>query len=461
MLCAAPASAHHVDPYAIAVEAAETYKKNDSYAEVRAIFSRALRDARHDGVLTPEFAIVYAMYSDTARYDGDPSFALQLADEGLALISDADEPDDDARNSLLVSRAYALADMGQYEQALEAVSITIAWMGQRFGEQSRADLEAVSREWSQAAEAKGGDGKFPSAVQAAIDLMARADEALVARDTRSALTLAARATLPEGTSLPPEDVAFLNARALSVAGQAYAYEGRSRLAYTTLRRAANLVLAAPWDGKAEPVLRPATSTEEGWGILAYTVFAHLASSAFSVDELAVAQAALDVAAPFATSSQDRFALMAQQAGIAFRTDDFGKAEELFLRGRKDAEAAGDAKNMALATLYIAITRMADSGEDTRKARETELLAAADTAAKEFTDDPQMMEYVLTTAVRTSVSSTGEAVAALPLARRAFDVFRERQKAIAGYDAMQEAGRRERRRFLEMLIEGEYASAEAK
>ena len=89
------------------------------------------------------------------------------------------------------------------------------------------------------------------------------------------------------------------------------------------------------------------------------------------------------------------------------------------------------------------------------------VAAASAAADVMADDAQMVEYVLTTAVRMAVGNTGEAVASLPLARRAFDVFRERQKAIAGYDAVQEAGRRDRRRFLEMLIEGEYAAAETK
>ena len=455
------AHADHIDPYAIAVEAARVYEKNDSYAEVRALFSRALRDARHDGALSPEFAVVYAMYSDTARFDGDPSFALQLADEGLALITDANEPDDDAKNSLLVSRAYALADMGQYQQAVETVAITALWMGQRFGTKQQADLEAMASEWSAKAAASGGDGKFPSAVQLAIDLLGEADDALNARDTRSALALASRATLPEGTNLSQQDVDFVNARASSIAGQAYAYEGRSALAYGSLRRAADLVLAQPWDGVAAPVMRPLSTTDEGWKQLTQTTFAHLASAANGVQELAVAQAALDLAAPLSGSPEDRFSVMVQQAGISFRTRDYRKAEEVFLKGQRDAEAAGDAKNASLAKVYVAIARLSYAGDDTAKEREAELLAAASAAADVMADDAQMVEYVLTTAVRMAVGNTGEAVASLPLARRAFDVFRERQKAIAGYDAVQEAGRRDRRRFLEMLIEGEYAAAETK
>jgi tetratricopeptide (TPR) repeat protein len=461
-LCASSqfALADHIDPYEIAGQAGEVYGRNESYAEVRAHFSRALRDARHDGPLPPEFAIVYTMYSDTARFDGDPSFALQLANEGLALITDANEPDEDAKNSLLVSRAYALADMGQYEQAVEAVAITALWMGKRFGAKEQADLEAIGREWSAQAAAKGGDGKFPSAVQLAIDLLGQADEALGARDTRTALALASRAALPEGTSLSQQDVAFLNARAFSIAGQAYAYEGRAELAYIALRRAANLVLAQPWDGVAAPVLRPESANDEGWRSLTWTTFAHLASASIGAKEMTVAQAALDLAAPLARTSEDRFSLMVQQAGLAFWTRDHRKAEAVFLEGQRDAEAAGDTNNAALARVYVAIARLSYAGDDTVKNRESELLGAASAAADTMADNPQMVEYVLTTAVRMAVGNTGEAVASLPLARRAFDVFRERQKAIAGYDAVQEAGRRDRRRFLEMLVEGEYAAAEA-
>jgi len=461
LLAPSLARADHIDPYALAVEAARVYEKNDSYAEVRALFSRGIRDARHNGPLPPEFAVVYAMYSDTARFDGDPSFALQLADEGLALITDANEPDDDAKNSLLVSRAYALADMGQYQQAVETVAITALWMGQRFGAKQQADLEAMGREWSAKAAAKGDDGKFPSAVQLAIDLLGQADEALNARDTRAALALASRATLPQGTSLPQQDVDFVNARASSIAGQAYSYEGRSALAYGALRRAADLVLAQPWDGVAAPVMRPLSTADEGWKQLTQTIFAHLASAANTVQELTVAQAALDIAAPLSSTPEDRFSVMVQQAGISFLTRDYRKAEEAFLKGQRDAEAAGDAKNASLGRVYVAIARLSYAGDDTVKQREAELLAAASAAANVMADDPQMVEYVLTTAVRMAVGNTGEAVASLPLARRAFDVFRERQRAIAGYDAMQEAGRRERRRFLEMLIEGEYAAAETK
>src|SRR5690606_38561880 len=123
LLPAGLAAADHIDPYEVATRAFETFQKNDSYPEARAIFSSALREAAHGGSLDPAFAIVYAMYSDLTRYDGNPAFALQLADEGLALALSAAELDEDMKNALLVSRAYALADLGRYEEAVESVAI--------------------------------------------------------------------------------------------------------------------------------------------------------------------------------------------------------------------------------------------------------------------------------------------------------------------------------------------------
>ena len=458
---ASPARADHIDPYDTVQKIYESFKAGGSYQESRAMFSQALRDARHDGKLDPGFAILYAMYSDLARYDGNPAFALQLADEGIALTLTEVPPDENLKNTLLVSRAYALAELGQYQQAVEGVAITALWMGEHFGDEARTDLEAMARGWAGQAAVAGGDGKFPSAVELSIDLLKKADDALNARDTRTALTLASRATLPENTALAPEDVAFMNARAHSVSGQAYAYEGRQRLAVIALRRAADLVVAEPWDGKSKPRLRGQVEREEGWKLLAWTIFSHLASAAVGAKELDMAQAAIDAASQLATTPEQRFTLLVQQAGLAFSSKDYARAVDVFSRGRRDAEAAGDAENAALARVYVAIARLSSAPEDAVPAEEAELLEAASDAANVMADDPQMVEYVLTTAVRMAVGNTGSTTAALPLARRAFAVFRERQRAMAGYEAVQESGRRERRSFLEMLIAGEYAAANAK
>ncbi|MEP9385968.1 hypothetical protein [Mesorhizobium sp. KR9-304] len=459
---ASTALADHIDPYDLAVQASETYAKNDSYAEVRALFSKALRDARHDGRLSPRFAIVYAMYSDTARFDGDPSFALQLADEGLALLTDANEPDDDVKNSLLVSRAYALADLGQYSQAVESVAITALWLGERFGDKARRDLEAVAKGWAeQAGTQPGVDTKLPAAVELATDLLDKAQDALNAQDTRTAITLASRALLPADTGMRQIDVDYLNARTHLVLGVAYFQEGRHDLSLVALRRAADLLSQEPWDGKSKAVLRAEVLNDEKSSTNAWHVFSYLSSVAQAIGAWDLCAAAIDSSEPFATTPVRRFSLLSQRSTLAFQAKNYAEAEEIMRRSEVAAVESGDELNAALARMYVGIVRLAAAfGTPTAETEGAELVRLAEKAAQAAGDDQQMVEFIYATATKTAVQTQSSNETVLPLARRGFDVFRDRQKAMAGYDTGQQASRRDRRQFLEMLIAGEYAAAEA-
>jgi tetratricopeptide (TPR) repeat protein len=452
------AFADHIDPYEVAEQAATAFKNGGSYAEARAMFSQALREAAHDGKLDQGFAIVYAMYSDLTRYDGNPAFALQLADEGIALVQSAPQPDEQMKNALMVSRAYALADLGQYQQAVDAVAITAIWMGERFGEKSRTDLEAMARGWAEQAAAAGLSVALPSAVQLAVDLAAKAEEAFNAQDTQTAITLASRAMLPEGTGLSKPEMDYHNARTQMIVGAAYSFEGRHQPALVALRRAADLLSVGAWDGKAKAELRPEVRNSSATDAVAWSTFSFLASAAGDAGDWPLAQAALDTAAEFATTPERRFSLLSQQAGAAFASKDYGKAEATFRRGEVDALAAGDATNAALARLYIAVARLAGSDGKPEGTADDELLQAAAAGADAVGEDLQMAEYMLTTAVRMVADKTGAYTDAMPAARRAFEVFKQRQKQIAGYEAAQESSRRERRRFLEIFIAGAYEEA---
>ena len=91
--------------------------------EVYAMLGDALRQARRDGRLTRDWAIIYAMLTDGARNTlQNPSYALQLADEGLALIA-GDPEQRDYRAILRVTRAYALADLGRLDDAVRAARL--------------------------------------------------------------------------------------------------------------------------------------------------------------------------------------------------------------------------------------------------------------------------------------------------------------------------------------------------
>lgn len=247
-----PAAAHHVDPFELVERAFSAYQEKESYADVRAVLSAGLRAAPHDGRLDPGFGIVYAIYADAARFEGNAAFSLQLADEGLALVNAAPEPDTEIRNTLIVSRAYALAELGRYDEAADEATIASLWLEQRFGAQARADLEAEIKGWL----AARNTDILPSVAQVAVDLLQKAEAALIAGDTGSAIALASRAMLPDNSGLSRGAERLVNAWCRSITGAAYGVEGRHREAVATLREAVDLLSSEPWDGRSIITLYP-------------------------------------------------------------------------------------------------------------------------------------------------------------------------------------------------------------
>lgn len=461
LLAVAPAAADHVDPYKVMDEAMQAYQKNEHYADVRAVLSKALREAAHGGGLDPVYAILYAMYADAARFEENPSFALQLADEGLALALSAPEPDADVKNMLLVSRAYALADLGRYAEAIETVRITALWMGERYGEANRKGLEDEAAAWGE--KLAGDDPKVANApvAELAIKLLDQAQEALNAYDTARAITLASRAILPDGTAVGSTDVLYINARAQTLVGAAYGIEGRPAAAVTALRRVADLLSAEPWDGKGPATLLQAVREYPATRAVAWDGFSYLASNAVAVRELDLALAALDTVDDLADIPARRFALMVQRAGVTFSRKDYGEAERIFVETGRDAEAAGDRLNAVLAGFYLAIARLyLAEGDAVAPARDA-LVTAASAAAEVAEGDLQMRQYVLTTATRMLFLRAFDHADARPLAEPAFQAFKARQAALGGYDAGQEAARRDQRSFLDIYIGANFAAAKAK
>lgn len=446
-----PAKAQGVDAFAIADAAGAAYQKRESYADVRAVLSEGIRTAGRAGPLPPDFGIVYAMYSDTSRFEGNPAFALQIAEEGLDLVVRAGEPDLGIKNALLVSRAYALADLGRYEEAVDAARITALWMAQTFGEESGRAFEADAAEW--AALARDG-GRLPSAGEVAVKLLEEANAALDALDTGRALSLASRALVPGNAAMAAADIAGINARSHTISGVAYSLEGRARPAFEALLRAADLLSAEPWDRVGRARLRPEVERFDDWREMAFQAFGNLAAVAAALRDTALASAAIDTAQDYADLPDRRFALMVQRAGVAFQTNDFAAAEATFRQSEEAAIEAGDGMNAALARLYREIARLqrlpADDARDV-----SDLLALARAAATVAEGNLQMREYVLTTAVRLALAWQGEGSQILPVAEEGFAAFKQRQASMSGYDSGQEAVRRERRRFIESYMASLY------
>lgn len=460
LFAALPAAADHVDPYGVMGEAMQAYQKSERYADARAVLSKALREAAHGGALDPVYAVLYAMYADTARFEENPSFALQLTDEGLALALGAAEPDDDVKNMLLVSRAYALADLGRYAEAIETVRITALWMGERFGAEHRKGLEDEAAVWAKKLASDDPSVANAPVAELAIKLLDQAKEALSAYDTARAITLASRAILPGGTAVGGTDVVYINARAHTLVGVAYGLEGRPAAAVVALRRAADILSAEPWGGKGPAALLPVVREYPATREVAWDSFSYLASNAVAAGEHDLALAALDMAADFADNPARRFALMVQRAGVTFARKDYREAERVFLASGRDAEAAGDRLNAALAGFYLSIARLfLASGGEIGPAREA-LVTSATEAAVVADGDLQMRQYVLTTATRMLFMQNFDHTDALPLAERAFAAFKARQAALGSYDAGQEAARRDQRSFLDIYIGANFAAAKA-
>ena len=251
--------------------------------------------------------------------------------------------------------------------------------------------------------------------------------------------LAARAVLPEGAGLEPGAVRTVNAWSRQLTGVAYAVENRNREAVAMLREAVDLIAQQPWDGRARPAFREGLAGEGG-RYLVWTIFIRLAESALDIGDDALGAAALDVAQDYVGTPADRYSLMVQRAALLMRSADLAEVEQAFAASEAEAQAAGDEENAALARFYASVVRLRaagqDGGEEGRR-----MLERAREAATAAGGNPRQAEYILTTAVWQAVINSVSHRIVLPVAREAFDAFREGQRAMAGYDSGQEAARR--------------------
>lgn len=459
-LLPAVGEAHHIDPAEVVTQAFEVFKNTGNNAEVRALFSSALREGAHDGVLDPSFALVYAMYADISRFENNPSFALQLCEQGLDLLLTAETPDQNVRNALLVSRAYALADLGRYQEAIEAAQIQVLWMAQEFGQKNADGLEAEMQLWAKQVSASDADYKLPSVADLSMKLATEARDAVNAGDTAKALMLASRALVPPNTGLSDQAVKLLNGTAHTVAGVAYGKESRHANALTAFRRAIELIVTTPWDGKGKPQFDAEFVSRQAGRDLAWDLFSNMASSASFDGDNDLAISALAVAADFADRPDRRVTVILQQAGIAFRGKDYAAAEKTFVEGIESARAAGDEQNAVLAEFYLAIARLFLAEQKPGAPELAVLASAAEKAAAAHCGDLWMAEYIMSTAIRTGYFFRFEYVDVAGIADKAFDMFLRRQAGLAGYETGQDSARTEQRSFLEIYVGAQYEADQA-
>lgn len=450
MAATLPATADPVDPFAIVDAAMAAYQLRESYADTRAVLSKGLRDAGEQGPLSPDFAFVYAIYSDTARFEGNASFALHLAEEGLRLARTQEEVDREVENMLLVSRAYALAEIGRYQEAVDSARIPAVWMGERFGADARRDLEVEIAKWA-ARGPSDASGTLPDAVQLALDLLQQAEKRANEGDTAAAHGLASRAMLPRGTGIDEMSRSFVNGWSHAVSGYAFRLEGRPDAALRAFTRAADEITGGAWTGTGTVELSEIFVAEAGARSLAWDIFSNIGAMAAMLKDTELASAALGKAERFASTPERRFTILVQRSALLLARQDFAAAEAEMRRSADDAAQNGDAANAALAELYIVVTRLY-RGKELDEAVLADLIERARKAADLAADNRQQREFILTMAVHQAAMWGAAPDRLLPLARDAFTEFRQRQKLMRDQSSGQDSARRERRRFLETFID---------
>ena len=206
------------------------------------MLNRAIRTARAEGRLTPDWAIFFAMLADFVRNDrGNPAFALSLTQEGMTLV--AGHPDlADFAAALQVSGAYALADLGRMDEAVAQAQLAMPLFSDYFGADDAAELQGYMAQWAQ-----GDLGNFnTSAIEwamAALDkARAQADQGAFGRS----IAIAAQAILPNTGNLPVSDVRLINARAEMIMGQGLMQLNRQQDAANAFFRAVNVLADGGW-----------------------------------------------------------------------------------------------------------------------------------------------------------------------------------------------------------------------
>lgn len=391
--------------------ALETGDADDAFL----VINRALRTARAEGRLTPDWAIFFAMAADHMRnIRNNPAFALALTEEGLALI--AGDPDqEDFAAALRVSGAYALADLGRMDEAVRAARLSLPAFRSVFGDEDADDLESYVALW-----AEGQLSEFnTSALDLARDALDSAQSAANDGAYGRAISLAGSALLPPGGDLDPGAVRALNARAeLLIAGSLRAL-GRTQDAANGYLRTINHLARAPWQPGSTTDWWPEAAEPEG-GALLFGAFQSLAGMAISAGAIDLATAALTSADAFATSPEDQIALLFYQAVLATRDGNTDRALAIIADSRARALGAGQMTTVAMADFYAAqvtilATQMAGAEPDPAP-----LIASAEAALA--LGDAIDTVTILTDTAR-FLTRTPDHVAALSYARRALALRR--------------------------------------
>lgn len=441
-LLAAPLRAEEVpDPGSVLEQMRGIYDSQGDEATY-AFLNGAVRAAKRAGAASPEWGIVYAVLADMVRNadKANPAYALQIADEGLALI--APMPDvADVRAVLDTSRAYALADLGRFDEAVASAQSALPMLRRLFTDSTADDLESYVALWS-----RGQLSAFNTAAdEMSGRLLADADAALDSGAYGRAQALAAQAALPADTGLAPERVVRTNARAARIGGQALAMLGRAAEAHRLLADGARLLAGAGWQhDPAHPAFALPLEGEDRK--LALELFFWLGRAALDDGDSATAEAALTVAAGLAGTSEWRTSILYARSQVALVADDVEALTRILEQAAAAGVAAGQEDYAALARFYLQTGRAALGQGDAAA-----LLAAAEAALAVATPDSVIDADFVRGEAASFLAGTAENAVALDWARSALAAARAGLAEAGDTEAGLEARRRKMRSLVEAFL----------
>ncbi|WP_226779246.1 hypothetical protein [Oceaniglobus trochenteri] len=415
----------------------EALQSGDSEAPF-VVLNRAIRTARAEGRLTPDWSIFFAMAADFIRNDrGNPAFALALTEEGLALIA-GDPSQDDFAAALRVSGAYALADLGRMDEAVARARLALPLFRDTFGEDAAEELEGYVALW-----AEGQLSAFnTSALELARDALERARSQADEGAHGMAISLAGAALLPPGGNLDAGTLRAVNAEAEVIIADSLRALGRTQDAANAYLRAISHLAQAPWQPGADAVWWPEADEPEGADLLA-NAFHRLAGLAISAGASDLAIAALEQSQPFSRSTDAQITGMLYQAVLAGRDGDTDRALAIIAQSRARALDEGETATVIMADFYAAQVSLFAALLKDSHADPSALIAAGEAALAHGQATGNLDETAILGDMARHLSRTDDTRAALDYARRS--LIRRRALLAGGAGQDSGFGRQEARR----------------
>jgi hypothetical protein len=417
-LLALPARAETLRSFDAVLEALNAPLSRGDTAAASVILAQALRDARVGGWLTADWALFYAMQADFTRLErGNPAYALQLTEDGLAMIA-SDPGQADFAAALRISQAYALADLGRFGEAAATARLALPAFRRQFGDADADDLAAHADGWA--------EGRLSAYNSSAADLaraaLDRAYEAAATGNHGRAIAIAAGAILPPGSDLPEAQLRGIGFEAEKLIADSLAALGRIADSVAASRRALDHLTRTPW--------QPGTAIDwwpEDWEdddrAVVFDALSELAPRAMQAGQRDLGAAALREAGRIASNRDQRLLLLLLQASLAFRGGDTQAALDLIAQTGADASARGDRPLVAMTGFYDAIVRARRAGFDGDDIDPAPVIAAARAALKLGAAEGGIDRMLVLSDAAQVLAETREHAIALDWAREVLDARR--------------------------------------